>query len=305
LAVQYKHDYEVFGKSKNAFMIDNILNTLLNKVPYNKLNLVDRLSINYEKEWVAGLTNTFTFNRMKFYTAPFVKFETPSGSSIPSIGATELSINTRYAPNEYYIQDGFERSKFENSKPIFNLTLSAGIKGLMGGEYDYYKMEVQINQKLMLNPFGFTYYTIQAGKIWGNVPFPLMKIHEGNDTYAYDFYSFNMMNMQEYVSDTYLSLSIEHHFQGYFLNKIPLFRRLKWRELAGVRSVIGNYDSSKHTEMLFPTGMKSLNNNPYTEFSLGLENIFKVFKIVGVWRYNDLNNSGSKFGVVGTLQLIL
>jgi hypothetical protein len=166
-------------------------------------------------------------------------------------------------------------------------------------------MEAQINQKLMLNPFGFTYYTIQAGKIWGNVPFPLMKIHEGNDTYAYDFYSFNMMNMQEYVSDTYLSLSLEHHFQGYFLNKIPLFRKLKWRELAGVRSVIGNYDPTKHNEMLFPTGMKSLNNNPYTEFSLGLENVFKVFKIVGVWRYNDLNNSGSKFGVVGTMQLIL
>jgi hypothetical protein len=305
LAVQYKHDYEIFGKSKNAFMIDNILNTLLNKVPYNKLNLVDRLSINYEKEWVAGLTNTFSFNRMKFYTAPYVKFESPNGNLIPSIGATEFSINTRYAPNEYYVQDGFERSTFGNSKPIFNLTLSAGIKGLLDGEYDYYKMEAQINQKLMLNPFGFTYYTIQAGKIWGNVPFPLMKIHEGNDTYAYDFYSFNMMNMQEYVSDTYLSLSLEHHFQGYFLNKIPLFRKLKWRELAGVRSVIGNYDPTKHNEMLFPTGMKSLNNNPYTEFSLGLENVFKVFKIVGVWRYNDLNNSGSKFGVVGTMQLIL
>jgi hypothetical protein len=305
LAVQYKHDYEIFGKSKNTFMIDNILNTLLNKVPYNKLNLVDRLSINYEKEWVAGLTNTISFNRMKFYTAPYVKFETPTGNLIPSISATELSINTRYAPNEYYIQDGFERSTFGNSKPIFNVTLSAGIKGLFGGEYDYYKMEASVNQKLMLNPFGFTYYTVQAGKIWGNIPFPLMKIHEGNDTYAYDFYSFNMMNMQEFVSDTYLSVFLEHHFQGYFLNKIPLFRRLKWRELAGVRSIIGNYDPAKHTEMLFPTGMKSLQNNPYTEFSVGLENIFKVFKIVGVWRYNNLDNSGSKFGIVGTMQLVL
>ncbi|MEI7829542.1 MAG: DUF5686 family protein [Prolixibacteraceae bacterium] len=305
LAVQYKHDYEIFGKSKNAFMIDNILNTLLNKVPYNKLNLVDRLSINYDKEWVAGLTNTFAFNRIKYYSAPYVKFESPFGSLIPSFGTTELSINTRYAPNEYYIQDGFERSNFENSKPIFNLTLSVGMKGLLGGDYDYYKMEAQINQKLILNPFGFMYYSFQAGKIWGNIPFPLMKIHEGNDTYAYDFYSFNMMNMQEFVSDTYFSVSLEHHFQGYFLNKIPLFRRLKWRELAGVRSVIGNYDPSKHTQMLFPVGMKSLQNNPYTEFSVGLENILKVFKVVGVWRYNDLNNSGSKFGIVGTMQLIL
>ena len=78
-----------------------------------------------------------------------------------------------------------------------------------------------------------------------------------------------------------------------------------WRELVGVRSVIGNYDPSKHNTMLFPAGMKSLQNNPYTEVSVGLENIFKVFKIVGVWRYNKLDNTSSKFGVVGTLQLVL
>lgn len=286
-------------------MIDNILNTLLKKGPYKKLNLANRLEINYEKEWISGLTNKFSFNGTKFLSAPYVPFVSPSGNLIPSISASELSLNTRYAPNEYYIQDGFERSKFENSRPIFNLGMSIGIKGLLGGEYNYYKIEAQVNQKLKLNPFGFTYYTIQAGKIWGDVPFPLMKIHEGNDTYAYDFYAFNLMNMQEFVSDTYLSIFLEHHFQGYFLNKIPLFRKLKWRELAGVHTLIGSYDTSKHKSILFPAGMKGLQNNPYTEFSVGLENIFKVFKIVGIWRYNKLDNTSSKFGVVGTLQLVL
>jgi hypothetical protein len=267
--------------------------------------MTNRLEINYEKEWIAGLTNKFSYNGTRFYSGPFVKFESPSGELIPYINSTELGINTRYAPNEYYIQDGFERSRFENSRPVFNLGFSAGIKGLMGGEYDYFKVEAQINQKLLLQPFGFSYYTIQAGKIWGDVPFPLMKIHEGNDTYAYDFYAFNMMRMQEFVSDTYMSIFLEHHFQGYFLNKIPLFRKLKWRELAGVRSLIGNYDPNQHTGMLFPEGMKNLEYKPYTEFSVGLENIFKVFKIIGVWRTSELDDSSSKFGVVVSLQLIL
>jgi hypothetical protein len=305
LSVQYKHDYEIFGKSKNTFMIDNILNTLLNKAPFNKLNMTNRLEINYEKEWKSGFSNKFSYNGIRYYSGPYVKFESPTGNLIPSINVTELSINTRYAPNEYYMQDGFERSKFENSNPIFNVGFSVGVKGLLGGEYNYYKLEAQVNQKLMLNPFGFTYYTVNAGKIWGDVPFPLMKIHEGNDTYAYDFYAFNMMKMQEFVSDKYLSIFLEHHFQGYFLNKIPLFRKLKWRELAGVRTLFGSYDPSQHTSMLFPAGMKGLQNNPYTEFSVGLENIFKVFKIVGVWRSNKLDNTGSQFGVVGTLQLVL
>ncbi|HWS00770.1 MAG TPA: DUF5686 family protein [Prolixibacteraceae bacterium] len=305
LSVQYKHDYEIFGKSKNSFMIDNFLNTLLNKVPFNKLNMTNRLEINYEKEWIAGLTNRFSYNGTRFYSGPYVKFESPAGDLIPYINSTELGLHTRYAPNEYYIQDGFERSRFENSRPIFNLGLSVGIKGLAGGEYDYVKLEAQVNQKLMLQPFGFLYYTVQAGKIWGDVPFPLMKIHEGNDTYAYDFYAFNMMRMQEFVSDTYMSVFLEHHFQGYFLNKIPLLRKLKWRELAGVRSLIGNYDPARHSEMLFPEGMKNLQYKPYTEFSVGLENIFKVFKIIGVWRTNELDDTSSKFGVVVSIQLIL
>ncbi len=305
LSAQYKHDYEIFGKSKNAFMIDNFLNTLLNKVPFNKLNMTDRLEINYEKEWISGLSHRFSYNGTRIFSGPVVKFESPAGDLIPVINNCEFGIHTRYAPNEYYIQDGFERSKFENTRPVFNLGLSTGIKGLMGGEFNYFKVEAQINQKLMLQPFGFIYYNLQAGKIWGDVPFPLMKIHEGNDTYAYDFYAFNMMSMQEFASDTYASLFLEHHFQGYFLNKIPLFRKLKWRELAGVRTLIGSYDPAQHTGMLFPEGMKSLQNNPYTEFSAGLENIFKVFKVVGVWRTTALDNAGSKFGMVVTMQLIL
>ncbi len=305
LSVQYKHDYEIFGKSKNAFMIDNILNTLLNKRPYDKLNLTNRFEINYEREWITGLTNKFSFNRAKFYSGPYVPFTDPSGNMIPSINVSELSLNTRYTSNEYYIMHGFEKTKITNSRPVFNLGLSAGVKGLLGGEYDYFKVEAQINQKLLLNPFGFTYYSIQAGKIWGDVPFPLMKIHEGNDTYAYDIYAFNMMSMQEFASDTYFSIFLEHHFQGYFLNKIPLFRKLKWREVAGVRTLVGTYDPSQHTSMQFPEGMNTLQNNPYTEASVGLENIFKVFKIMGIWRFNNLDNTNAKFGVLGTLQLSL
>ncbi len=304
LSIQYRHDYEMFGKSKNGVMIDNILNSLFNKVPYNKLNLVDRFEVNYEKEWVANFTTKLSFNKTNFYSGPFVKFEDPSGNLIPSIQAGELGLSARYAPNEYYVQDGFERSKFENSRPIFNLGMSMGVKGLAGGEYNYFKLEGQVTQKLILNPFGFSYYTLQGGKIWGDVPFPLMKIHEGNDTYVYDFYAFNMMRLQEFASDTYASLSLEHHFQGYFLNKVPLFRKLKWREIAGVRALVGTYDPARHNMMLFPEGMKSLQGHPYTEFSAGVENIFKVFKIVGIWRTSQLDNTTSRFGVLGTMQVV-
>ena len=149
-----------------------------------------------------------------------------------------------------------------------------------------------------------TYY-IQAGKIWGDVPFPLMKIHEGNETYAFDLYAFNLMNYQEFVSDTYASLFLEHHFQGFFLNKIPLFRRLKWREVVGVRTLIGSYDETKHTGMIFPAGMTGLRSTPYTEFSAGIENIFKIIRVDAVWRYNYNEGKKAKIGIMFSLQLTL
>ncbi len=302
--VQYKHDYEFMGKSVNAFMLDNILGSVLSKIPNKKLNLVSKLEITYDKEWAKGFSNQFSFKTTKFYSAPYVKFLDQGNNEIPSISASEFKINSRFAPNEFVVQDGFERSTYRNFNPVFNIGMTFGLKGFMGGEYDFFKLETLITHKLRINPFGYTAYYLQAGKIWGNVPFPLMKIHEGNETYAYDPYSFNLMKQQEFVSDTYASLFLEHHFQGYFLNKIPLFRKLKWREIVGVRAAIGSYDPTNHTSMLFPEGMKSLQNHPYSEYSVGLENIFKIFKIVGVWRNNN-DQTKSQFGLLGTMQITL
>ena len=149
-----------------------------------------------------------------------------------------------------------------------------------------------------------TFY-FQAGKIWGNVPWPLMKIHEGNESYAYDPFAFNLMNYQEFVSDTYVSLFLEHHFQGFFLNKIPVFHRLKWREIVGMRSLFGNYDPTQHAGMVFPKGMTGLRSTPYTEFSAGIENILKIIRVDAVWRYNYNDNRKVVLGLLFSLQITL
>jgi len=156
-----------------------------------------------------------------------------------------------------------------------------------------------------MNPVGFTTYYLQAGKIWGNVPFPLLKIHEGNETYAYDIYGFNLMNYQEFISNEYVSLFLEHHFQGFFLNKIPLFRKLKWREVVGMRMLKGSFDPSEHSSFVLPGTMKGLGGMPYTELSAGVENIFKVIRVDAVWRFNYNENTEHRLGLLFSLQITL
>ncbi len=305
LAVQGQHDYELLGKSSNALMEDNILTSLLTKNPFVKLNMIDRVAVTLDKDWVSGLSNQLSVISTNIKSGPFVPFTDPQGNLIPSIRTGEIKINSRYAPKESVIQDGFERSTFGIFNPVLNVGITAGLNGFLGGTYDYFKVDANFSNKIKVNPIGYATYYIQAGKIWGNVPFPLMKIHEGNETFAFDTYAFNLMNYQEFVSDTYLSLFLEHHFQGFFLNKVPLFKRLKWREVVGVRSLIGSFDPTQHTGMVFPEGMKGLRSTPYTEFSAGLENILKIIRVDAVWRYNYNEERKIKLGLMFSLQLTL
>jgi len=305
VSVQYQHDMEMLGKSDNAFMEENIMTTLLSKQLNSKLNRVDRLEVTAKHEWRVGLMNELRISATKLNTAPFVPFIDKQGNPVSSIRTSEIKLTTRYAPGEDIVVDNFERNAYANYDPVLSFDVTGGIKGFLGGDYNYLKLHAGISDRVPLNPIGYTNYYLQAGKIWGDVPFPLLKIHEGNETYAYDVYAFNLMNYQEFISDEYVSLFLEHHFQGFFLNKIPLFRKLKWREIVGVRMLTGNFDEAKHNSLVLPGEMKGLGKKPYTEFSAGLENIFKVIRVDAVWRYNYNDQVKNKLGILFSLQVTL
>ncbi|MBP5504332.1 MAG: carboxypeptidase-like regulatory domain-containing protein, partial [Bacteroidales bacterium] len=159
-----------------------------------------------------------------------------------------------------------------------------------------------------VNPLGKLRYLIEAGKVIGTVPFPLLKLHEGNETYAFDTYAYNMMNLYEFASDTYLSATLEHHFNGFFLNRIPLMRKLKWREIVYAKGLVGDISpkNSRDNALLdFPSSLGDV-NKPYAEAGVGLENIFKFFRVDAIWRLTHLDTPGiTKFAIMFKAQVIL
>jgi hypothetical protein len=134
---------------------------------------------------------------------------------------------------------------------------------------------------------------LEGGRLWGALPYPLLFIHPGSETYYYDDFAFNTMNYFEFLSDRYIQLFVEHHFEGLFFNRIPLLRRLKWREVARFKGVAGDLDYKHLSELLLLPGMYSLNHGPFMEVSAGVENIFKILGFDIVWRlrYNDHPNT--------------
>jgi hypothetical protein len=303
----FENDIQQLGKSDNTFMSDNILSSLLSRHPNDKLTMVYKRKLFLEKEWIPGLSNTFSFNHRKIIPGKNVPFDVIQAMDTISLGAvrtSEITLNTRFAFQEKFVEGEFERVSLGSEYPIVNFNLSVGVPNVFRSGYRYFKMNLNVDHYVNTYPFGYFKYNFDAGKIFGKVPYPLLELHKGNETYSFDYSSFNMMNYYEFASDQYASLFLEHHFQGVFLNKIPLLRKLKWREVVSAHGLVGNISKTNRSTMIFPLGLDDV-KEPYFEASAGVENIFKFLRIDAMWRLNHLDHPGvSPFGVRAMLQII-
>jgi len=299
--VSYFHDIRQLGKSENAFLDDNYLTSFLRRNPNYKLTMVDQFNAFYEHEWVLGFSNTVKVTYQTIYPTqyvPFVYYTSEDDSTFGSpLTSAEITLSTHFAYREKFLWGHFERTSLGSQYPALDLDLTFGPKGFLESTYEYVKIRLKISDKLETNPLGYLKYRITFGKIFGTLPYPLLKLHEGNETYAYDPLSFNMMNYYEFVSDEYASVFAEQHFHGFFLNRIPLIRALHWREVVSCNILYGRLSERNTTVMKFPEGLFALNGF-YSEAGVGIENIFKLFRIDALWRFSYLDHKNvSPFGI--------
>jgi hypothetical protein len=244
------------------------------------------------KNWTQQAAGTLHFNK-EDYNDP--------GTDIAHVRTSEASVLLRWAPNEQFYQGKTYRTTISYKDPVFTVHYINGIKGFLGGEYNYHNLSLSMFKRFYLSPIGYTDVTLSGGKLFGQVPFPLLEIHRANQTYAYYFQSYNMMNFLEFVSDQYASLYIDHWFNGFFFNKIPFFKKLKWREVASMRLLygsLGHQNDPAYTDGLFafpvtPEGTPityAIGPKPYIEASVGIVNIFKFLRLDLVKRFTYLDH---------------
>lgn len=304
----YKYDVQQLGQSDNAFQDDNILSSLFRRNPATKLNSIEQEQTYYEIEWFPGLSNRVTASHALYiplgdldisYYANDAKTEIKN-----SLNVTSVNFNMRFAYQEKFVSGKVDRVSLGSEYPIVQTNITLGLKGVLNSDFAFQKFNIRVDDRTPMAPFGYTYWVLGAGKTWGVVPYPLLEIHPGNETYFYDYAAFNLMNYFEFVSDYYFSAYATHHFDGFFFDKIPLFRKLKWREVAQVKAVWGqlkndNIDLVANDELFF-----GLNKKPYVEVGAGVENILKILRLDFIWRMSYLENPDiAQFGLRGSFQL--
>ncbi|TXI79116.1 MAG: carboxypeptidase-like regulatory domain-containing protein [Flavobacteriales bacterium] len=292
----YKHDVEQLGQSINAFRNDNILGSVFRRSPNTKLTDVEEWKASLEREWFSGFTSEVMVRYRTLQALGDLRYQrllmepTPRVDDLGSLRTAEVSFNTRFAYGEKYVSGEFDRIPVGILKyPTLELHVACGIPGLLNSDYAYTKVVGRTYKRWQLGAAGWMRTTVEGGRIFGALPYPLLAIHSGNETFYLDDASFNTMNFFEFISDRYVQLFAEHHFEGLFFNRIPLLRRLKWREVATFKAVAGDLDMKHGEELLFLPGMYSLYNGPFMEASAGVENILKVLRFDIIWRlrYND------------------
>lgn len=307
--VTYKNDLEILGLSNNQFTTDNILATIFRRSPLTNFTRVEHYEWWYEREWFKGFDTKLSFVTRNMYPIGgdgYVRTLPDGGlQATPGISTAEARLNIRFAYNDKYVESVFSRVSVGTKFPVIQLSFVAGLKGVFGSDYVYQRLSMNLDDRIRLGPFGYTNYILEAGKTWGVVPYPLMILHPGNQTYVYDWSAFNMMNYYEFASDMYATANIIHHFDGFFLNHIPLMRKLKWREVASFKWLVGSVSPANRKELVFPGTLYTLNRGPYMEVGAGLENIFKFFRVDAFWRLSYLDHPNvAPVGVRFSLQVI-
>ena len=204
---------------------------------------------------------------------------------------SEIRLDTRISINEYYLQNGNDRVSLGNRiSPIITLSFAHGFNNLLGSTFGYDKANIGFKYAIRSGIYGRTNIFFNGGMIFTKVPFIFLESHRGNETYFYSSNVFNTMNFFEFLSDRFASLQLQHHFNGLLLNRIPIIKKLKWRELVTANILYGalSFKNSKFNEN---KDFSTLERKPYMEAGFGIENIFKIIRVDFLYRltYTDAN----------------
>ena len=301
LSAYYNYDIEQIGQSPTAASVGSTFNTLFRTGPLDKLTFVEKTGINFEKDVKKDLI-LFGGFEWKEYTplglANYQRYDADSNLvNISRVQTAEITARIRWTKDEEFISGAFDRTSLRSKYPIFSVQGIFGIKGVFGSDYSYQKIEFQMSHNRNVGVWGYLKYGINAGYIFGTAAYPFLKVHEGNQSYWLLTSAFNKLNFFEFISDKYIGGNIEHHWEGLFFDRLPLIKKLKWRLVTSGRVVYGSLSERHSREMIIPSFTKQFGLIPYAETSVGVENIFKFFRVDLVWRMTHLDPGVNPLGV--------
>lgn len=314
-SITFSYQYDVMSPTDKFLKTDkdNVFVSFKTST-VDQMSYVRNIALKYENETQFGLKTTVEVKHSTDEPTGGLAYITNDDQKtlVPEIQTMEVSLAFRYAPGETFVNTKQRRIPVSFDAPVFTLSHTAGFKGVLGGEYNYNLTEIGLYKRFWFSSWGKIDMFVKGGAQWNKVPFPLLIMPAANLSYILQRETFNLINNMEFLNDRYASLDVSWDLNGKIFNRIPLLKKLKWREAIGFKMLYGHLTDKnnpmKHpgdSELfLFPTrdgrptsfvmGPKT----PYMECSVGIHNIFKILHIDYVRRLNYLDHpDANKWGV--------
>ena len=297
-------DYESLGRGSGVFTDKNIVNSLLAPGGFAKQGMVFKAQAEHRYEFSPSFNSILTLQHLRIYANPDIPLIRPDGTLADSFSANQIHWTGRFSWEERVNRGVFDKAYIFTRYPIVTVDILGGVKGITRDDCSFLRGELTVDWRIPAGPLGFGNFHINGGAILGSVPYPLLKLHAGNQSQLFgspvvslmDRSAFSLMNFYEFGSDRWVTGYYEHNFNGLLFGVIPLVNRLDLREVVLVRGAWGTISEQNRSgaPFLLMEGLHSL-EKPYVEAGVGIANIFRLLRVDCVWKLTHRN--GRDFAV--------
>ncbi|MCH2034758.1 MAG: DUF5686 and carboxypeptidase regulatory-like domain-containing protein [Tenacibaculum sp.] len=307
VSAAYQNDIEQLGSS--LFNTTQLLgNTFGSTALFSRgnnffLSNVEKYATNFDYAINNNLRVGFNLSHSRISSASPENFsvsyrENPGDVNfVSSVTDVASDIYVSFTPGRFVYGLGVEQRFGRNVFPSIVLNYRHGYKGVLNGTHDYDRIQIKYNQPILLGKFGLLDTTVEGGKTFGQVPVSLMNVIPANQSFSLVPNTFSLLNFYDFVTDTYVSTHLEHHFNGFILNRIPLVRKLNLRSLLTFRAAYGMVSDANRAlndGVINSVGTENIQynapNKVYYEYGFGFENIgygnLRFLRVDAIWRSN-------------------
>ncbi|MGQ1891833.1 DUF5686 family protein [Thermophagus sp. OGC60D27] len=309
ISVEYNNNMVLIGENENILYLyenkqspstSNLISYLFLRDELDELHQVKKLTASFDHEVRTGFSIKTSASALRYYSPEFYPFLS-DGAPLDHFDASEIRVKLRRSWMEKYLDYGYRRIYLSSPKPVINMVFSGGMsnvddeRGLYGKIHTSFKHHYYLGQARLS-------YALEGGWIFGRVPYPLLEIPRGNESYGISRYRFNMMNNLAFFHDRYLHVFTECNLNGFWFKRLPFLNRLGLREVISAKAMLGSVENRHRGLLEFPETFSDYNNKPYVEAGVGVENVLRFFRFDAIWRLTETEEA-PKFGVRASFEI--
>ena len=265
-----------------------------------------KLAFTYETDWGFRFNTSLRFQSNR--TVGNLHYYHLDGTEVKKIRMTDLNVGINYNPGVTYVNTKQQRLPINLDSPEIGLSHTMGFMGFMGGQYHSNITKLSIYKRQWLGSWGYLDFHAIGQAQWNKVPFPMLILPPINLSYFEQEETISLMKDWEFLNDRQVFWALSWDMNGKLLNRIPLIKKLKWREWFAIKGVWGHLTDKNNPYLeknqgdgrlfKFPKNSHVMNDTPYWECVAGVHNIFKFFSVEYVRRLTYLNNNNiDKWGI--------